>query len=264
MPKRIGRPCASCPFLVDPLGEQGWLRPNWLHPPFNNKKARQALLHIMDQVTYLHWSIGQPQYRPCYSVFACGGPYATTVGAERMIEHDLSKARQLVQESGYDGRPIVVLHVTDVPFLTAAAVVTRQRLESIGFNVVLRGMDWSTMQIARTRKEPPDKGGWNLFHTWWPADSIVNPAVHFGIMGGGQHAWYGWPDVPLLDKLVTDWVRAADQTQRKLLADEIQKVALGEVTYVPWGEWFQPTAFRKNVRDVLKFDAPIFWNVKVT
>jgi peptide/nickel transport system substrate-binding protein len=251
-------------FLVDPLGEQGWLRPNWLHPPFNNKKARQALLHIMDQVTYLHWSIGQPQYyRPCYSVFACGGPYATTVGAERMIEHDLSKARQLVQESGYDGRPIVVLHVTDVPFLSAAAVVTRQRLESIGFNVVLRGMDWSTMQVARTRKEPPDKGGWNLFHTWWPADSIVNPAVHFGIMGGGQHAWYGWPDVPLLDKLVTDWVRATDQTQRKLLADEIQKVALGEVTYVPWGEWFQPTAFRKNVRDVLKFDAPIFWNVKV-
>jgi hypothetical protein len=35
------------------------------------------------------------------------------------------------------------------------------------------------------------------------------------------------------------------------------------MTYVPWGEWFQPTAFRKNVRDVLKFGAPIFWNVKV-
>ena len=71
------------------------------------------------------------------------------------------------------------------------------------------------------------------------------------------------PDVPLLDKLVTDWVRATDQTRRKLLADEIQKVALSEVTYVPWGEWSQPTAFRKNVRDVLKFDGPIFWNVKI-
>jgi peptide/nickel transport system substrate-binding protein len=56
-------------FLVDPLGAQGWLRPNWLHPPFNNKKARRSLLYMMDQVTYLHWSIGQPQYyRPCYSV----------------------------------------------------------------------------------------------------------------------------------------------------------------------------------------------------
>jgi hypothetical protein len=67
-----------------------------------------------------------------------------------------------------------------------------------------------------------------------------------------------------LEKLVTDWVRATDQMKRKQLADEIQKIALSEVTYVPWGEWVQPTAFRKNVRDVLKFRAPVFWNVKLT
>ena len=119
------------------------------------------------------------------------------------------------------------------------------------------------MLVARTRKEAPDKGGWNLFHTWLQGTDVVNPAVHFGL-ASGQRGWYGWPDVPQLEKLVTDWVRATDQTGRKLRADEIQKVALSEVTYVPWGEWFQPTAFRKNVRDVLKFNAPIFWNVKVT
>lgn len=49
-------------FLFDPHGVQGWLRPNWLHPPFNNKKARQALLHMMDQETYLAWAIGEPKY----------------------------------------------------------------------------------------------------------------------------------------------------------------------------------------------------------
>jgi len=66
-------------LIYDPLGTQGWLRPNHLHPPFNNRKAREALLHMMDQVTYLHLSIGQAKYyRPCYSVFACGGPYAIT------------------------------------------------------------------------------------------------------------------------------------------------------------------------------------------
>ena len=51
-------------------------------------------------------------------------------------------------------------------------------------------------------------------------------------------------------------MRAGDETKRKQLASEVQKVALSEVTYVPWGEWFQPTAFSKNVRDVLKFGAP--------
>jgi peptide/nickel transport system substrate-binding protein len=252
-------------FLFDPLGAQGWLRPNCLHPPFNNKKARQALLHMMDQGTYLGWAIGQSEYyRTCHSVFACGSPYATTLGAEPMIEHDLTKARQLVKESGYDGQPLVVLHITDRPFLNAAAIVTRQRLESIGFKVILKGMDWSTNLVVRARKEPPDKGGWNLIHTWWLAADIMNPAVHFGVSGAGPRAWFGWPDVPQLEKLVTDWVREADQTKRKQLADEVQRVALSEVTYVPWGEWVQPTAFRRNIWDVLKFGAPVFWNVKIT
>ena len=161
-------------FLIDPHGTQGWLRPNCLHPPFNNKKAREALLHMMDQVTYLAWALGQSQYyRPCYSVFACGGPYTTRIGAEPIMEHDLTKARQLVKESGYDGRPIVVLHVTDIPFLNAAAIVTRQRLESIGFKVILKAMDWSTNLVVRARKEPPDKGGWNLLHTWWQAADVM-------------------------------------------------------------------------------------------
>ena len=154
-------------FLIDPLGMQGWLRPNCLHPPFDNRKARQALLHMVDQVTYLAYAVGQSEYyRPCYSVFACGGPYTTRIGAPPIVEHDLVKARQLVQESGYDGRPIVVLQPTDRPIMNAAAIVTRQRLESIGFRVILKAMDWSTNLIVRARKEPPEKGGWNLLFTW--------------------------------------------------------------------------------------------------
>jgi peptide/nickel transport system substrate-binding protein len=250
-------------FLFDQLGVQGWLRPNCIHPPFNNKKAREALLHIMDQETYLAWAIGQSQYyRTCYSVFACGGPYATKIGAEPMIEHDLARARQLVKESGYDGQPIVVLHVTDIPFLNGAAMVTRQRLEWIGFKVILKSMDWSTSLVMRSRKEPPDKGGWNLFHTWTQGWDITNPAANGALRG--SRTWPGWSDIPQLDKVVTDWVRATDQTQRKQLADEVQKVALSEVPYVVWGEWVQPTACRKNVRDVLTFGAPVFWNVKLT
>jgi peptide/nickel transport system substrate-binding protein len=252
-------------FLVDPLGTQGWLRPNHLHPPFNNRKAREALLHMMDQVTYLAWAIGPSKYyHPCYSVFACGSSYATRIGAEPIIKHDLTRARELVKESGYDGRPIVVIQVIDRAYMNAAAIVTRQRLESIGFKVILKPMDWSTNLIVRARKESPDKGGWNLLHTWFLAADVSNPAVHFALSGAGPDAWFGWPDVPQLEKLITSWVRATDQPKRKQLAEEIQKVALSEVTYVPWGEWVQPTAYRKNVQGILKFSAPVFWNVKIT
>jgi len=251
-------------YLFDSLGIQGWLRPNWLHPPFNNKKARQALLHMMDQETYLAWAFGDAQYyRNCYSLFACGGPNETRIGDVPMAEHNLEKARSLVKESGYDGQPIVVLQVTDKSFLSAAATVTRRRLESIGFNVVTKPMDWSTNIVARTRKDPPSKGGWNLLLTYWNAADVINPAVHFGLSGAGPRAWFGWPDAPELEKLVRAWVGEAQEPKRLRLVDEIQRIALDEVTYVPWGQWSWPTVFRKSVRDVLKFSAPVFWNVKV-
>jgi peptide/nickel transport system substrate-binding protein len=83
------------------------------------------------------------------------------------------------------------------------------------------------------------------------------------VSGAGPGAWFGWPEIPQLEKLITDWVRTADQSRRKQLADEIQKVALDEVAYVPWGEWLLPTAFRKNVQGILKFIAPLFWNVTI-
>ena len=219
---------------------------------------------MMDQETYLAYAVGQPQYyRACYSVFACGGPYETRIGAAPIVEHDLAKARQLVKEAGYDGQPIVVLQVIDRPVFNAAAVVTRQRLESIGFKVILKAVDWSTSLVVRARKDLPEKGGWNLLHTWFQASDVINPAVHFAISGAGPRAWFGWPDIPQIEKLVTDWVRATDEAKRQRLADEVQRIALSEVPYVPWGQWSQPTAFRKRVRDVLKFAAPIFWNVKL-
>jgi hypothetical protein len=139
-----------------------------------------------------------------------------------------------VRESGYDGRPIVVIHVTDRVHMNAAALVTRQRLDSIGFNVILKPMDWSTNLAVRARKEPPDKGGWNVLHTWFMGADVISPAVHFAVSGAGPAAWFGWPDIPRVERLTTDWVRTTDQTKRKQIADEIQKVALSEVAYVPW------------------------------
>src|SRR5215469_11248657 len=104
----------------------------------------------------------------------------------------------------------------------------------------------------------PDKGGWNLLLTWWGAADMSNPAVHFGMSGAGPRAWFGWPDVPELERRVTEWVRATDEPKRQWLADEIQRVALDEVTYVPWGQWRQPTAASRRVQDVPKFAAPVF------
>ncbi len=80
----------------------------------------------------------------------------------------------------------MVIHVTDRPVFNKAAIVTRQRLQSIGFNVTLQRMDWSTSIAARARKDPPDKGGWNLFHTYGRRGVIESTAVSPGVVGRGS------------------------------------------------------------------------------
>src|SRR2546428_655534 len=178
--------------IQDPRGTQGWIRPNHLQPPFNNKKARQALLYMVDQEKYLQAALGQPKYyRTCPAVFTCGGPFETAAGA---VKQDLTRAKQLLKESGYDGKPVVVLDPTDIPLTHGAALVSRELMTQVGFNVDLQAMDWSTVVARRAKKEPPAQGGWNVLFTWWIASDVINPAVHAGISRAGASAWFGWPE----------------------------------------------------------------------
>jgi Bacterial extracellular solute-binding proteins, family 5 Middle len=82
---KLGRNPNITTFIADPVGLTGWLRPNHLHPPFNNRKARQALLYMVDQEMYLQAAIGQPKYyRTCPGIFFCGNvPYESKAGAPR-------------------------------------------------------------------------------------------------------------------------------------------------------------------------------------
>jgi peptide/nickel transport system substrate-binding protein len=249
-------------FVIDPRGTQGLLRPNHLQPPFDNKKARQALLHLVDQPMYLQAAVGQPKYyRSCGAYFMCGSPYESAAGAP--ARPDLDRARQLMKEAGYDGRPVVILGSSDLPSLHGASLVTRELLTKIGVTVDLQAMDWSTLVARRSKKEPPAQGGWNIFHTYLSSWDAMTPAVNSAIAAACDKSWFGWPCSEAIEKLRRDWVRTTDAGARKRIAEQIQVAAADEVPYVPWGQWLQPDAYRKRVSGMSGFGIPVFWNVSV-
>ena len=249
-------------FVTDPRGSQGCLRPNHLHPPFNNKKARQALLYMVDQKMYLDAVIGNDKYfRTCPAIFMCGGtPFESSVAAPKP---DTERARQLLKESGYDGRPLVVLDPTDSPYAHAPALVTAELLRRIGANVDLQAMDWSTMVARRANKSPVGQGGWNIFHTWATGLDVVTPAVNAWIGGAGEKAWFGWPSSEAMEKLRAEFTRQPDPVKQRQLTEQIQQLTYDDVPYVPWGQFVVPNAFRKNVQGVLQFGATLLWNISV-
>jgi peptide/nickel transport system substrate-binding protein len=145
--------------VVDPLGSQGQIRPNHLHPPLHHKKARQALLSMVKQETYLRAGIGDPKFwRPCGACFMCGSPWETDVASDPVMHQDLQKAKQLMQEAGYDGRPVVLLNNVDNPVNHAMALVTQQLLTKIGVKVDLQSMDWALSSPVGPRRKRPPKG----------------------------------------------------------------------------------------------------------
>jgi peptide/nickel transport system substrate-binding protein len=248
--------------VVDPLGSQGQIRPNHLHPPFHHKKARQALLSMVKQETYLRAGIGDPKFwRPCGAFFMCGSPWETDVASDPVMHQDLQKAKQLMQEAGYDGRPVVLLNNTDNPVNHAMALVTQQLLTKIGVKVDLQSMDWGTLVSRRAEKKAPAEGGWNMFLTSWIFGDLYSLAVNQAADGSCERAWFGWYCSEAMERLRAEWARTEDPAKRQALVEEIQRLAYDEVPYVPLGQWTQRRAYRSHVKGAVPFAAPVLWNV---
>jgi peptide/nickel transport system substrate-binding protein len=250
---------------VDPLGNMGVLRFNHTFPPFDNQKMREAVLNLVDQKDYMRAVAGDEKYwKTCGSIFICGGtPFESTAGADVLLKGpNPAKAKQLIQEAGYKGERIVLLSATDQPIVHQQALVTRERLAAAGLNIDLQANDWGTLITRRASKEPIDKGGWNLFHTWTAAPDMLSPALNIPLRANGDKAWFGWPKDPKLEELIDAWFKASDPSEQKKLADAVQEEAYKEVPYVPTGQFVVPTAYRKNLDGIIIAPVVFLWNVE--
>jgi peptide/nickel transport system substrate-binding protein len=249
---------------IDPLGVQGLIRPNHLYPPFNNPKARHALLYLVDQEEFMGSVVGTPDLhlKYCGTFFMCGSENETSAGLEGLGKPNLEKAKQLFEEAGYNGESIVVLQPTDRPQYNAATMVLIQQLRKAGLNVQPKAADWSTISSLRAKNDPPSKGGWHLFITSHGDPETATPLGNNWFNSRCERANPGWPCDPALMDLVDKWARATDKKEQRKLIDDIQIRALETVPYVPYGQYFQPIAVRSNVRGVLKSPHPVYWNIE--
>ena len=244
---------------LNTLGAQNYLRFNHLQPPFDNPKVRQAAMAAFNQPMFLQAQVGIPGlYRTCFSVYPCKTPYATAAGMDFIAKPDPRRARHLLKESGYDGKPIVLLQPTDLALSSKLPVVAAQLLRQVGFNVDMQSMNWQSLVSRRSRKT-----GWNIFITNSPAVSQMDPIGNFSLNADCEKAWFGWPCDSELEKLRDAFARAGDEDERKTIAEQVQVRAMEIGTHVPLGEYVTFVAARKNVKGLLPGTPNmILWNVE--
>ena len=249
------------------MGTMGIIQLNHLHPPFNNVKARQAMLYLVNNADYLNTISGDKSLQTlCFSFFGCGVAMETDAGSEPFKgPKDYAKAEQLFKEAGYKGEPITILHATDHQYINPANLVLIQQLRRAKFlKLDVQAMDWGTVVSRRAKKEAPAQGGWNIFITGTTVLNSANPVTHVAIGMGCDKAWFGWPCDKQFEDLRRDWAFAHDTATRKKLAVALSRRAYDQVPYVSFAQWRNPVAYRSDkLSGVITMPSvPPMWNIE--
>ena len=250
--------------IPDPTGFVGMARFNHLHPPFNSMAIRRALLGAVDQEEFMTAVVGADRslWREDVGIFGPGTPLANDEGMSVLTgNRDIEKVKREISEAGYGGEKVVLLAATDFPTLSAIANVGANLLRHVGMNVELVSDEWAALVRRRANRAPPSEGGWSMFFTFWSGIDTANPGVHQALRGNGERAWFGWPTMPRMEELRSQWFDAPDLGAQQRLARQMQAEALREGPYLPLGQYFQATAYRRGISGLLK-GLPLFWNVQ--
>jgi peptide/nickel transport system substrate-binding protein len=200
------------------------------------------------------------RYRKCAAVYGCGLPNESSTGTKPLLNAEPEKAKQMLRETGALGAKVLLMDPTDND-LHPAALIAAQSLRRMGFTVEVAAMDWSTLLQRRASKEPPDRGGWSVFVTNTTVTGIANPLINNFVKNCDQ-AWYGWPCDRRIVDLVRQWTLASDPDKRKGLIDELQRVHLENVTYVPLGMYRPAIIYRKELSGIIPAPAIFYWNIR--
>jgi peptide/nickel transport system substrate-binding protein len=114
----------------------------------------------------------------------------------------------------------------------------------------------------RSRKEAPDKGGWNIFYTATTTVDADSPAVNSFTNGGCDKAWFGWPCDAEMEKLRSAFAREIDPEKQKAIALAVSDRVIEQAMYVPLGQYKAFGAYRKDrVEGWLQSPAAVWWNI---
>ena len=228
--------------------------------PFNNKKARQALLAAADMNDWMTASYGEGgDWALDGAIFMSDGPWATQAGLTGWNKYykpngvQIDKAKALMAEAlaeegmTFDDE-MLLLAANNIFYMTGGGAYTKQAMESLGLKVNAPNVDWATViqwKIKGCDKElvpgaTAPGGGFSGYHTrTGPFDPLTNE--------GFSKTWTcGWQN-PEIDVLIQDWLTAPTLEEQKALIDEMQVLVYEEVPYIQLGAALGLMAYRNEM-----------------
>jgi peptide/nickel transport system substrate-binding protein len=247
------------------LPTYAFVRTNFQLPPFNDVRARQALALIIDQEEMMPAVAGaEGRWSVCHSFSVCGSVYGTDVGSDAYRRPNVARARQLLQEAGYRGEPLVLLGTTTLAPINAMTQVLARRLQDAGVNVDVQMTDFPTMlQRMHAQDRPIGQGGYHLFTYYAIGTSWFHPLMNLSLdMACGTRNWAGYPCDQQGEALRQAFFSAPDDAARRAAFETFQRRAWEFIPYVPAGQFDVFSAYRPNVSGILDAYFIAYWNIE--
>ncbi len=241
--------------VIETKGLIGYLRFNQTFAPFDNPAIRRVLLKAVNQKEFMEAVVGgNAPYDDRCGIYTTGTALANDAGMEMLSgRYPLPDLKRELLAAGYGGEKVTYLVPTDVPRINAIAEVGADMMRKLGLNLDVVATDWGTTVQRSVSRQPPDKGGWNVFAAFSGGYDMATPGSHQLMRGNGQGAYNGWPTLPKLEALRDEWLQAETPAAQLELARKLQAQALEvDVPYLPVGAYSQPAAYKADITGVPK------------
>ncbi|WP_368652235.1 ABC transporter substrate-binding protein [Ornithinibacillus sp. 4-3] len=221
---------------------------------FSDQKIRQAVNAALDMEEILMAAFGSEDYYELQHGLMIEDQieWHSEKGKENYNINDTEKAKQLLQEAGYDGEEITVMTSRDYPEMYDASVVAQQQLNELGMNIKLEIYDWPT--VIELREDP---SAYDAFFTVVATEPFPN-AFYF-LDSANEYA--GWTDSPEIDDLLNKITQSRTQEEAAEIFGELQEEFWDYLPLIRFGDSKAIRAHRNNVQNVRGFMGLQLWNV---
>lgn len=226
---------------------------------FNHKEGLGAQQYFRNAVnTALNCDeILTAEFGGGYELGSCymdaGQPFwYSDAGSELYNQNNAEKAKQILEEGGYNGETFRILAAT-LNGMDRLAVAMESELEAIGIPVELNIVDWATLIDYRN-----DSSLYDLYVTTYAEVPVPSLKLYFGAN------YPGWSDDAKLNELFTNMTSATTLDDAKAAWDELQGYSWEYLPIICPGHYMAMYAWDKDMTGINMFSGgPKFYNAGI-
>jgi peptide/nickel transport system substrate-binding protein len=208
--------------------------------PFKtNQKLRQAVAYAIDKEE-MSKANTDGQGKPVSAGFPAGMPFYGPVHAQDpYAKPNVQRAKQLLQEAGYNGEKIVLVAHLVPDRIAQGAVIIQAQLQAIGMNVEVKTLESAALTEVWL------KGEWAMFYSGLTPRPDADVYYCQSNESVSSNAGYNNPEY---DRLCQEGRKALKAEDRSKIYAQLEQVRRTDLPYHPTIYVPQVAAWRENVK----------------